>query len=64
MRRTKLLKHLKKHSCARLREGAKHTVYCKPGTALQTTVPRHTEVHASLVRKICKDMDIPEPSEK
>jgi len=64
MKRAKLVKHLQRHQCAPLREGARHTVFRKVGTNRQTAVPRHTEIHANMVRKICKDLDVPIPGEK
>jgi hypothetical protein len=63
MKRRKLVKWLARHDCESLREGSDHTVYYRPGTGLQTAVPRHTEIHPNLVRKICKDLDIPRPPE-
>jgi len=61
MKRRALLKHLKRHGCELLREGSKHSVYWNPANRKTSTVPRHTEVMDQLVRKICKDLDIPAP---
>jgi hypothetical protein len=30
----------------------------------KTAVPRHSEIKPNMVRKICKDVDIPVPEEK
>ena len=57
MRRTQLIKHLKKHGAYLVREGSRHSIYQR-GT-LKTMVPRHSEVVDQLARKICKDLDIP-----
>lgn len=64
MKRAKLLKHLNRHGCTAQREGGRHTVFRRAGTARQSAVPRHTEIDSNLVRKICKQLDIPIPDEK
>ena len=55
MKRSQLLKHLKKHGATLLREGSRHSIYRKG----KTQIPRHREIIDELVRKICKDFDIP-----
>jgi hypothetical protein len=57
MKRTQLLKHLKKHGAHLLREGRRHSVFQKE--QLKTQVPRHGEIVDELARKICKDLNIP-----
>lgn len=64
MKRTKLLRPLKAHDCVFHRQGSDHSVYRRTGTRLQSAVPRHNEIKAGLVRKICKDLDIPVPDQK
>ncbi len=64
MKRRKLVKHLQTHGGTFLREGQKHSVFWMPATGLQTTVPRHAEIGPGLVKKICKDLDLPTPKEK
>ncbi|MBI3086521.1 MAG: type II toxin-antitoxin system HicA family toxin [candidate division NC10 bacterium] len=61
MKRRVLLKHLVEHECQLVREGKKHSVYWNPTTRKTSTVPRHTEIDDWLLRKICKDLDIPNP---
>ncbi len=61
MKRRKLLRHLEKYGCQFLREGKKHTVYFNPSNMKVSTVPRHEEIVDALVRKICKDLEIPVP---
>ncbi|MBI2115645.1 MAG: type II toxin-antitoxin system HicA family toxin [candidate division NC10 bacterium] len=61
MKRRALLKHLVEHECQLVREGKKHSVYWNPTTRKTSTVPRHTEIDDWLLRKICKDLDIPNP---
>ena len=60
MKRHQLLKHLKKHGCELLREGARHTVYVNRVNGKVSTVPRHSEIVNRLAGKICKDLDIEE----
>jgi mRNA interferase HicA len=57
MKRSQLLKHLKKHGATLLREGSRHSIYRKG--QLKTQIPRHREIIDELARKICKDLDIP-----
>jgi predicted RNA binding protein YcfA (HicA-like mRNA interferase family) len=64
MKRRKLVRHLEGNGCACLREGARHTIYFNAAKGLTTAVPRHPEIKAGLVRKICKDLEIPIPREK
>jgi len=57
MKRTQLLKHLKKDGAPFLREGRRHTIYQKG--QLKSEIPRHNEIVDELARKICKDLNIP-----
>jgi len=61
VKRRALIRHLIRHGCEELREGAKHTVWWNPTNRQTSTVPRHTEIFDSLARKICKDLGIPQP---
>ncbi len=61
MRRRELIRHLERHGCEFLREGAKHTVYVNRKGRKSSTVPRHREIDDYLARKICRDLAIPEP---
>ncbi|HEX9594358.1 MAG TPA: type II toxin-antitoxin system HicA family toxin [bacterium] len=61
MKRRELIRHLEAHGCVLLREGGRHTVYCNRAAKKTSTVPRHNEIHLFLARKICKDLEIPEP---
>ena len=57
MKRSQLLKHMRKHGTVLVREGSRHSIYQRGH--LKTQVPRHTEIVDELARKICKDLDIP-----
>jgi mRNA interferase HicA len=61
MKRRTLLAHLRDHGCSLLREGAKHSWWVNPGNNRRTSVPRHTEIDDLLARKICRDLNVPEP---
>jgi mRNA interferase HicA len=61
MKRIDLIPHLEGHGCRRLREGRKHTVYVNRAAQKVSAVPRHREINEFLARKICRDLQIPEP---
>lgn len=61
MKRRDLDHHLQSHGCQLLREGAKHSLYVNPENYQTSAVPRHREINDFLVRKICRDLGIPEP---
>ena len=64
MKRTKFLKHLHLHGCKFVREGGNHTIYASADGSRKTAIPRHPEIKPSIVRKICKDVNVPPPEEK
>jgi len=43
------------------REGGSHSVYVNRIARKTSTVPRHKEINKFLARKICRDLDVPEP---
>lgn len=61
MKRRELVRHIEFHGCRLLREGGRHSVYMNPEMKKVSTVPRHREVNEELVRKICRDLEIPMP---
>jgi predicted RNA binding protein YcfA (HicA-like mRNA interferase family) len=61
MKRRELIRHLEKHGCEFLREGGNHTVYVNRAAKKTSTVPRHRDIDEFLARKICRDLDIPQP---
>jgi mRNA interferase HicA len=60
MKRRDLIRHLESHGCRHLREGGNHTVYLNPAERKVSTVPRHREINEDLVRKICRDLEVPQ----
>ena len=61
MKRSALVRHLRGHECELLREGANHTVFVHRVANASSVVPRHREINDFLARKICRDLEIPEP---
>jgi mRNA interferase HicA len=61
MKRIDLIRHLESHGCEFLREGSNHSVYINRTAKKSTTVPRHREINEFLARKICRDLQVPEP---
>jgi hypothetical protein len=60
MKRTGLLKHLRKHGCILKREGPGHSLWLNPQTGQSEAVPRPTEIADLLARKICRGLSVPE----
>jgi len=61
LKRADLVRHLQAHGCEFFREGSRHSVFVNRPTRKSTAVPRHREINEWLVRKICRDLEIPEP---
>jgi predicted RNA binding protein YcfA (HicA-like mRNA interferase family) len=61
MKRRDFIRHLEAHGCVLLREGGNHSVYVNRLTAKVSTVPRHREINDFLARKICRDLEVPDP---
>jgi len=59
MKRGDLLRHLREHGCALVREGGNHSWWHNPAQNRRSAVPRHNEINDYLARKICKDLRIP-----
>ena len=54
MKRTELLKQLKKLGCVLIRHGARHDWYENENTRVSQPVPRHREIIESLARHIIR----------
>ena len=61
MKRRDLVQHPEAQGCQLLREGGSHSVYVNRKTRKATAVPRHRDINDFLARKICRDLEIPEP---
>ncbi|MYE88542.1 type II toxin-antitoxin system HicA family toxin [Candidatus Poribacteria bacterium] len=64
MKRLNLEKHMEKHGCYFIREGGKHSIWGSPHSTRQPGVPRHRNIPRGTVRKICKELNIPDPFNK
>jgi hypothetical protein len=64
MKRTDLIRHLERHGCEFLREGGSLTGYVNRAAQSSSSVPRHREINDFLARKICRDLQVPEPAGK
>jgi hypothetical protein len=49
MKKTELIKHIKKYDAVLVREGRRHSIYQRE--ALKTQVPRHNEIVDELARE-------------
>ncbi|MEO8968823.1 MAG: type II toxin-antitoxin system HicA family toxin [Solirubrobacteraceae bacterium] len=61
MKRRDVERHLREHGARLLREGANHSFWGFNADR-SSAVPRHREIDIYLVRKICKDLEIPPPT--
>jgi len=59
MKREDLLRYLRSHGCELLREGGRHSWWHNPAQNKRSSVPRHSEIHDNLARKICRDLGLP-----
>jgi mRNA interferase HicA len=58
MKRTELIRHLKRNGCELLREGARHSIWRNTRLGNMAAVPRHNKIKEFMARKICRDLDI------
>ena len=63
MKCQKLAQLLQKHGCV-FEEGGKHTTVYNPANQRLSRIPRHREIKPSLVRAICKQLEISIPTER
>lgn len=61
MKQSNFIKYLQKQNCLLICEGGNHSIYQNQVNKKITSVPRHKEIKNILVRKICKDLEIPSP---
>jgi len=64
VKRRDVIRYLEEQGYEFLREGGNHTVYVNRAKRKASSVPRHREINDFLVRKICRDLEIPEPRTK
>jgi len=58
MKRSELLKQIKKGGCIFLRPGSRHDIYINPNTGQKQPVPRHSEIDNALAKHIKKYLGI------
>jgi mRNA interferase HicA len=63
VKRKKLILHLQRHGCVILGEEGDHSRVLNPAKDLRSSVSRHDEINPHLMRKICKQLDVPIPPE-
>ena len=62
MKRSSLLRHLRKYGCYLKREGRAHSLWINPKTGAVEAVPRtHRNIQPTLAKKICRNLTVPEP---
>jgi predicted RNA binding protein YcfA (HicA-like mRNA interferase family) len=61
MKRTDLERNLRRQGCQFLREGGRHSIWWNPANRKVSSIPRHREINDSTARKICRDLEVPEP---
>ena len=61
MKRRDLVAYLAKQGCELIREGGNHSWWGNKISNRRSAVPRYSEVHDLLVKKICKDLGISPP---
>jgi hypothetical protein len=60
MKRTDLLRHLRRTGCVFHREGSRHSIWLNLANQKIAAVPRHNEIKDLTARKICKELEVPE----
>jgi len=61
MKRTDLERNLRRQGCQFLREGGRHSIWWNPANCKVSSIPRHREINDFTARKICRDLEVPEP---
>ncbi|MEX1103915.1 MAG: type II toxin-antitoxin system HicA family toxin [Dehalococcoidia bacterium] len=62
VQRGDLVRYPQSSGCQLHREGAKHSIYRNPAKrGAWTSIPRHAEIKDHLVKKLCRDLEVPPP---
>jgi len=61
VKQRELLRHLRRYGCFLKRQGKEHELWCNPQSGHVEAVPRHQEIPNQLARKICRELNVPEP---
>ena len=54
MKRSSLLRHLRRHGCFLKREGRSHSLWTNPATGAVEAVPRHVEIADNLAQDLSR----------
>jgi mRNA interferase HicA len=60
MKRGDLIRHLLRHGCVFVREGANHSWWENPASGKVAPVGRHAELSNHLARTVCRELGIPD----
>jgi HicA toxin of bacterial toxin-antitoxin, len=60
MSKADLVSHLRSHDCLLIRQG-KHEIWFNPSKQMTSPVPRHQLIDRVLVKKIFRELGIPNP---
>jgi len=60
MKRTVLLRRLRRAGCVLKREGAAHSLWMNPRSGAVEAVPRHAEIAERLANKILRNLGVSE----
>jgi len=63
MKRAKFIQHLNTNGCGFVKHGASHDKYVNHQNSKCTFIPRHPNIDTDLCTLICKQLNIPKPSE-
>jgi mRNA interferase HicA len=63
MKLRKLIKHLESAGCFLLRQGGNHSIFYNPSNGRISSVPRHREIKNFVAKKICRDLEIEQPTD-
>ncbi|MGH9484340.1 MAG: type II toxin-antitoxin system HicA family toxin, partial [Terriglobales bacterium] len=61
MKRSSLLRHLRRFGCVLRREGSAHSLWVNPNNGATSAVPRHVEIADRLARRICQQLEQKQP---
>lgn len=64
MKRIDFIRHLESYGCEFMREGGSHMIFVNRRVQRSTSVPRHREINDFLAKKICRDLQVPDPDRR
>lgn len=61
MKRRDLIRHLIDNGCELVLEVGRHSWWGNTANGKRSAIPRHNEISEQLLKKICRDLGIPNP---